>query len=52
MALYLCLACFSAQVLAAKTDIIILRNGDHIRGEVKNLASGQLELSTEYMGTV
>ena len=49
---YLCFACFSTQVLADKTDIIILQNGDHITGEIKNLVAGQLELSTEYMGTV
>ena len=52
MAFYLCLMCFSTQVLADKTDIIILQNGDHITGEIKNLVAGQLELSTEYMGTV
>jgi hypothetical protein len=44
--------CFSTNLLADKTDIIILQNGDHITGEVKNLVSGQLELSTAYMGTV
>lgn len=52
MAFCLCLSCFSTQLLADKTDIIILQNGDHITGEIKNLVSGQLELSTEYMGTV
>ena len=52
IALFLCFAGFSTPVLADKTDIIILQNGDHITGEMKNLISGQLELSTEYMGTV
>jgi hypothetical protein len=52
MTFYLCLFCFSTQVLAAKTDIIILNNGDHVTGEVKGLTAGQLELSTEYMDTV
>ncbi len=52
MAFYLCLLCFSTQVLAAKTDIIILKNGDHVTGEIKGLNAGQLELSTEYMDTV
>ncbi len=52
MAFYLCLLCISAQALAAKTDIIILNNGDHVTGEIKGLISGQLELSTEYMDTV
>jgi hypothetical protein len=51
-AFYLCLLCFSTQVLAAKTDIIILNNGDHVTGEIKGLTAGQLELSTEYMDTV
>jgi hypothetical protein len=39
-------------VRAQYTDIIILENGDRITGEVKGLMSGQLELKTEYMGTV
>jgi hypothetical protein len=52
MTFYLCLLCFSTQALAAKTDIIILNNGDHVTGEIKGLTAGQLELSTEYMDTV
>jgi len=52
MAFYLCLLCFSTQALAAKTDIIILSNGDHVTGEIKGMTAGQLELSTEYMDTV
>jgi len=52
MTFYLCLLCFSSQLLAAKTDIIILNNGDHVTGEIKGLTAGQLELSTEYMDTV
>ncbi len=52
MTFYLCLLCLSTQVLAAKTDIIILSNGDHVTGEIKGLSAGQLELSTEYMDTV
>ena len=46
------LMCFAAPVQAEKTDIIILENGDRITGEVKGLVSGQLELKTDYMGTV
>jgi hypothetical protein len=52
MALCFCLSCFSTVVLAAKTDIIILKNGDHVTGEIKGLSAGQLELSTAYMDTV
>ncbi|MCP4048626.1 MAG: DUF481 domain-containing protein [Gammaproteobacteria bacterium] len=52
VAICLCLLCFSMPALAAKTDIIILNNGDHVTGEIKGMTAGQLELSTEYMDTV
>lgn len=35
-----------------KTDIMILKNGDRVTGEVKNLEAGLLELKTDTMGTV
>lgn len=35
-----------------KTDVITLPNGDRITGEVKRLNRGQLELSTDDMGTI
>jgi hypothetical protein len=35
-----------------KADIVRLANGDHITGEVKNLNRGQLELSTDDVGTL
>jgi len=35
-----------------KTDVIILKNGDHITGEIKSLARGKMSLSTDSMGTV
>lgn len=35
-----------------KTDIVILKNGDHLTGEFKNLESGILEFKTDTMGTV
>lgn len=37
---------------AAKTDIVILKNGDRITGEFKKIERGQLEWSTDSMGTV
>lgn len=52
MALFISLGCYLTPVLADKTDVIILENGDRITGEVKGLVSGQLELKTDYMGTV
>ena len=36
----------------AKTDVVILYNGDHVTGEVKSLESGILSLSTDSMGTI
>ena len=45
------IAC-SASAWAAKTDIVVLKNGDRITGEVKHLERGKLTLSTDHMGTV
>ncbi len=35
-----------------KTDVVILKNGDHVTGEIKSLQRGKLSLSTDSMGTV
>jgi len=35
-----------------KDDIVILRNGDHITGEIKSMTRGKLDLSTDDMGRV
>ena len=43
---------FSPYALGAKTDIVVLKNGDKITGEVKSLLRGKLEFSTDSMGTV
>jgi len=44
---------FSATAHAQpKADVVRLANGDHITGEVKNLNRGQLELSTDDVGTL
>src|SRR5262245_41137258 len=40
----------AAPALAAKTDVLVLRNGDHITGEVKGLARGKLDYSTDDAG--
>ena len=37
---------------AAKSDIVVLLNGDRITGEVKELAYGQLKFATDDMGTL
>lgn len=39
-------------VMAAKTDVVILKNGDKITGEIKRVGGGLLEFSTDTMGTV
>jgi putative salt-induced outer membrane protein YdiY len=46
------LCAWSTAALADKTDVIQLRNGDRITGEIKNLQRGRLQLSTDSMGTV
>lgn len=43
---------FSPALWAAKTDIVVLENGDEITGEMKGLLRGKLEFSTDSMGTV
>ena len=42
----------SAEILAARTDVVYLYNGDRITGEVKGVYSGQLEFKTDEMGTI
>ena len=37
---------------AAKTDIVVLKSGDRITGEVKGIEGGLLSFSTDAMGTV
>ena len=37
---------------AVKTDILTLRNGDRITGEIKSLDKGRLEFSTDDIGTI
>jgi len=53
--LFMCLLVsfgFSPSVCAEKTDVVVLKNGDKITGEVKRLQRGKLEFSTDTMGTV
>ena len=35
-----------------KTDVVILKNGDRITGEIKSLQAGRLALKTDWMGTL
>ena len=46
------LALASSPALAAKTDIVILTNGDRVTGEIKKLEAGILQYNTVTMGTV
>lgn len=48
----LLLLLFSSAAWAEKTDIVYLKNGDRVTGEVKSLDRGMLEFSTDHMGTV
>ena len=43
---------FFDTVWAQKTDIVVLKNGDRITGEVKELRVGKLEYSTDDVGTI
>jgi len=50
--LLLLLVLLGQSAWADKTDIVYLKNGDRITGEIKSLQSGKLEFSTDHMGTV
>jgi len=53
MAVFMALAVLATTpAMAAKTDVVVLLNGDRITGEVKQLAYGQLKYSTDDMGTI
>jgi hypothetical protein len=41
-----------SNVQAAKNDVVTLKNGDRLTGEVKSLDRGELSLSTDHLGTV
>ena len=42
----------SSVALAARTDVIVLRNGDHITGEVLQMRQGKLQVKTNDAGTL
>jgi hypothetical protein len=42
----------ASPALAAKTDVVVLRNGDRLTGEVKQLDRGSLMLKTDDIGTI
>jgi hypothetical protein len=50
--LLLCATAGGGAVAAPKTDVIVLRNGDRITGEVKELTRGQLRFKTDNAGTI
>lgn len=41
-----------AAVVAPRTDVVVLVNGDAVTGEIRSLEFGELRYSTESMGTV
>src|SRR4030095_4251993 len=41
-----------AAAFAARTDAIILRNGDHLTGEVIEMRQGKLKAKTDDAGTI
>jgi hypothetical protein len=42
----------AASQSAPVKDVVVLRNGDQLTGEIKELSRGRVELSTDSMGTV
>jgi hypothetical protein len=52
LALVIAAVCLPRPAFAAKTDVLVLRNGDRITGEVKGLARGKLDYSTDDAGRI
>jgi len=50
--LAMCLAAGARPAAAADTDLVILKNGDRLHGEIKGMQYGRLQLSTTTMSTV
>jgi hypothetical protein len=50
--LLLILVFFCQSTWAEKTDVIYLKNGDRLTGEIKSMGRGKLQLSTDHIGTV
>ncbi|HTI37112.1 MAG TPA: DUF481 domain-containing protein [Vicinamibacterales bacterium] len=46
------LLAFAGAALAARTDVVVLRNGDHFTGEVLSLRQNKLQLKTDDAGTI
>jgi hypothetical protein len=42
------LACFPVSAKVTRHDVIIMKNGDHMTGEVKKLENGVLYIATDY----
>ena len=47
-----CMLAAAAPVMAADTDVVLLKNGDRFHGEIKGMQYGQLQFSTTTMSTV
>jgi hypothetical protein len=52
VALALLLLLLAGDLEAAKTDVVIFRNGDRLTGEVKKLERGKLRFKTDATGTI
>ena len=48
----LMLMTLSSPVYAERTDVVYLKNGDRVTGEIKSLYRGRLEFKTDHMGTL
>ena len=47
-----CLSAAGSPAMGSDTDVVVLRNGDRLHGEIKGLRFGRLELSTTSMSTI
>ncbi len=52
MLMSLMLMTLSSLAYAERTDVVYLKNGDRVTGEIKSLLRGRLEFKTDHMGTL
>ncbi len=52
IAVALLIGLYASTSAADKTDVVVMFNGDHLTGEIKELSYGQLTFSTDDIGTI
>src|SRR6185369_697 len=49
LVVFVTLTCTSATLAKNTDDVVVLKNGDHLTGEIKGLQRGELKIKADYM---